>query len=144
MKPKMRRNLPGTFLTRRLGDGAWRLSRSEAEPIEVFLRGAEPGAAEVFRPRVVGNIDIEWRTETVLERRTETVLLTLTSAEQLKAVRAQSAIVHEPLARLYEALPLVTLDAKARRFWRRVFLLVRIPGGRHLLGALARLPRQRR
>ena len=136
MKPKMRRNLPGTFLTRRLGDGAWRLSRSEAEPIEVFLRGAEPGAAEAFRPRVVGNIDIEWRTETVL--------LTMTSDEQLKAVRAQSVIVHEPLARLYEALPLVTLDSKARRFWRRVFLLVRIPGGRHLLGALARLPRQRR
>ena len=144
MKPKMRRNLPGTFLTRRLGDGAWRLSHSEAEPIEVFLRGAEPGAAEAFRPRVVGNIDIEWRTETVLERRTETVLLTLTSAEQRRTVRAQSAIVHEPLARLYEALPLVTLDPKARRFWRRVFLLVRIPGGRHLLGALARLPRQRR
>ena len=136
MKPKMRRNLPGTFLTRRLGDGAWRLSRSEAEPIEVFLRGAEPGAAEAFRPGVVGNIDIEWRTETVL--------LTMTSAEQLQAVRAQSAIVHEPLARLYEALPLVTLDPKARRFWRRVFLLVRIPGGRHLLGALARLLRQRR
>jgi hypothetical protein len=136
MKPKMRRNLPGTFLTRRLGDGAWRLSRGEAEPIEVFLQGAEPGAAEAFRPRVVGNIDIEWRTETVL--------LTMTSAEQQTSVRAQSAIVHEPLARLYEALPLVTLDPKARRFWRRVFLLVRIPGGRHLLGALARLPRQRR
>jgi hypothetical protein len=136
MKPKMRRNLPGTFLTRRLGDGAWRLSRSEAEPIEVFLRGAEPGAAEAFRPRVVGNIDIEWRTETVL--------LTVTSAEQPRTVRAQSVIVHEPLGRLYEALPLVTLDPKARRFWRRVFRLVRIPGGRHLLGVLARLPRQRR
>jgi hypothetical protein len=136
MKPKMRRNLPGTFLTRRLGDGAWRLSRSEAEPIEVFLRGAEPGAAEAFRPRVVGNIDIEWRTETVL--------LTVTSAEQPRTVRAQSVIVHEPLARLYEALPLVALDPKARRFWRRVFRLVRIPGGRHLLGVLARLPRKRR
>jgi hypothetical protein len=136
MKPKMRRNLPGTFLTRRLGDGAWRLSRSEAEPIEVFLRGAEPGAAEAFRPRVVGNIDIEWRTETAL--------LTVTSAEQPRTVRAQSVIVHEPLARLYEALPLVALDPKARRFWRRVFRLVRIPGGRHLLGVLARLPRQRR
>jgi hypothetical protein len=136
MKPKMRRNLPGTFLTRRIGDGAWRLSRSEAEPIEVFLRGAEPGAAEAFRPRVVGNIDIEWRTETVL--------LTVTSAEQPRTVRAQSVIVHEPLARLYEALPLVALDPKARRFWRRVFRLVRIPGGRHLLGVLARLPRKRR
>ena len=136
MKPKMRRNLPGTFLTRRLGDGAWRLSRSQPKPIDVFLRGAEPSAAEAFRPSVVGDIDIEWRTETVL--------LTMTSAEQRRSVRAQSVIVHEPLARLYEALPLVTLDAKARRFWRRVFRLVRIPGGRYLLGALARLPRKRR
>jgi hypothetical protein len=68
----------------------------------------------------------------------------MTSAEQLRTIRAQSVIVHEPLARLYEALPLVTLDAKARRFWRRVFRLVRIPGGRHLLGALARFPRRRR
>ena len=136
MKPKMRRKLPGTFQARDLGEGAWQLSRGEAAPIDVFLRGAESGAAEAFRPSVVGDIDIEWRTETVL--------LTLTSAEQLRTVRAQSVIVHEPLARLYEALPLVTLDAKARRFWRRVFLLVRIPGGRHLLGALARLPRQRR
>jgi hypothetical protein len=136
MKPKMRRNLPGTFLTRKLGDGAWRLSRSEPEPIDVFVRGAESGAAEAFRPRAVGDIDIEWRTETVL--------LTMTSAEQLRTVSAQSVIVHEPLARLYEALPLVTLDAKARRFWRRVFRLVRIPGGRHLLGALARFPRRRR
>jgi len=136
MKPKMRRILPGTFLTRKLGDGAWRLSRSEPELIDVFVRGAEPGAAEAFRPRAVGDIDIEWRAETVL--------LTMTSAEQLRTVRAQSVIVHEPLARLYEALPLVTLDAKARRFWRRVFRLVRIPGGRHLLGALARFPRRRR
>jgi hypothetical protein len=136
MKEKMRRNLPGTFLTRRLGDGAWRLSRSEPEPIDVFLRGAEPGAAEAFRPRAVGDVGIEWRTETVL--------LTMTSAEQLRTVRVQSVIVHEPLARLYEALPLVSLDAKARRFWRRVFRLVRIPGGRYLLGALARLPRKRR
>ncbi len=136
MKPRMRRNLPGTFLTRNLGEGAWRLSRSETAPIDVFLRGTEPGAADALRPRVVRDVDIEWRAETVV--------LTMTSAEQPRTVRAQSLIVHEPLARLYEALPLVTLDAKARRFWRRVFRLVRIPGGRYLLGALARLPRERR
>jgi hypothetical protein len=136
MKPKMRRNLPGTFLTRRLGDGAWRLSRSQPDPIDVFLRGAESGAAEAFRTSVVGDIDIEWRTEAVL--------MTMTSAEQFRTVKAQSVIVHEPLARLYDSLPLVVLDAKARRFWRRVFRLVRIPGGRHLLGALARFPRKRR
>jgi hypothetical protein len=40
-------------------------------------------------------------------------------------------------------LPLVSFDDKARRFWRRVFRLVRIPGGRHLLGVLARRNRDR-
>jgi hypothetical protein len=39
---------------------------------------------------------------------------------------------------LYESLPLVSIDANARRFWRRVFRLVRIPGGRFLLKLLTR------
>ena len=136
MKPKMRRNLPGTFLARDLGEGAWRLSRGEAAPIDVFLRGTGSGAAEVLRSPFVRDIDIEWRAEAVV--------LTLTSAEQRRTIEAQSAIVHEPLARLYEALPLISLDAKARRFWRRVFRLVRIPGGRYLLGILARRTRDGR
>lgn len=135
MKPKMRRKLPGTFLTQDLGEGAWRLSRAEAAPIDVYLRGAEFGAAEALRSLSVRDIDIEWRAETVM--------LTMTSAEQRRSVEAQSAIVHEPLPRLYEVLPLVSLDAKARRFWRRVFRLVRIPGGRYLLSALARRTRGR-
>jgi hypothetical protein len=135
MKPKMRRNLPGTFMTQELGDGAWRLSRSDAAPMDVFLRGAESAAAEALRSPSVRDIGIEWREDAVV--------LTLTSAEQPRIISARSAIVHEPLARLYEALPLVILDAKARRFWRRVFRLVRIPGGRYLLGALARRDRHR-
>ena len=44
---------------------------------------------------------------------------------------------------LTEPDPLAGLDEKARRFWRRVFRLVRIPGGRHLLGVLARRSRGR-
>jgi hypothetical protein len=136
MKPKMRRKLPGTFLTRELGQDAWQLSRGEAASIEVFLRGAESGAAETLRSPLVRDIEIEWRAETVV--------LTMTSAEQTRTVKAQCAIVHEPLARLYEALPLASLDAQARRFWRRVFRLVRIPGGRYLLGVLARRSQDRR
>lgn len=135
MKPKMRRNLPGTFLTRDLGVGAWRLSRSEPAPIEVFLRGAEPQAAEVFRSSTVFDLDIEWCAQAVV--------LTMTSAARRRTIKVQSAIVHEPLAHLYEALPLISLDEKARRFWRRVFRLVRIPGGRFLLGVLARRSRER-
>jgi hypothetical protein len=50
--------------------------------------------------------------------------------------------VHEPLQDLYEGLPLASIDADARRFWRRVFRLVRLPGGRYLLRLLT-LPASR-
>ena len=130
MKPKMRRNLPGPFLTWNLGEGAWRLSRSEPAPIDVFLRGADSGAAEAFRSSAVRDIDIEWRAAAAV--------LTMKSAEQPRTIYTQSAIVHEPLAHLYDALPLAILDPKARRFWRSVFRLIRIPGGRYLLRVLTR------
>jgi hypothetical protein len=135
MKPKMRSNLPGTFLARDLGESAWRLSRSEPKPIDVFVLGADLPAAESFRALNVRDIDIEWRAEAVW--------LTMISNGRLTTVKVQSAIVHEPLPHLYAVLPLAGLDEKARRFWRRVFRLVRIPGGRHLLGVLARRSRGR-
>jgi hypothetical protein len=64
------------------------------------------------------------------------------SGERAVSVCAASAIVHEPLERLYESLPLASIDADARRFWRRVFRLVRIPGGRYLLKVLTRARRR--
>jgi hypothetical protein len=135
MKPKMRRNLPGTFLTRELSAGAWRLSRSQPVPIEVYLRVADAEAAEAFRLPTVSDIEIEWSAATVV--------LTMTSAARRRTIKAQGAIVHEPLIDLYAALPLASFDEKARRFWRRVFRLVRIPGGRYLLKVLARRTRGR-
>ena len=133
MKPNMRRNLPGIFATRDLAQGAWCFSRSEPSPIEVFVRGADFRAAETLRPSAVRDVDVEWRGGAVV--------LTLTSAGRRHSMSVQSVIVHEPLARLYQALPLVRFDDKARRFWRMVFRLVRIPGGRLLLGILARRTR---
>lgn len=135
MKPNVRRNLPGTFLAQDLAQGAWRLSRREPAPIEVFVRGTDFRATEAFRPSAVRDVDIEWRDEAVV--------LTVTSAGRRDTIDARSAIVHEPLGRLYETLPLVSLDEKARRFWRRVFRLVRMPGGRWLLRLLARRARAR-
>ena len=135
MKPNMRRHLPGRFLPREIKEGAWRLSRSGAEPIDVFLQGADPRTAEVLRAPHVADIDIEWHAGAAV--------LSMTSAGRRRSIQTHSAIVHEPLARLYEALPLAALDAKARRFWRRVFRLVRMPGGRYLLLAMARRNRAR-
>lgn len=132
----MRRHLPGTFAAHYLTNGAWRLSRIEPAPAEVFLRGAEAAAADVFRLQSVSDIDIEWREGAVV--------MTLSSAGQSRTVGMHSAIVHEPLEHLYEALPLAGLDESGRRFWGRIFLLVRIPGGRPLLRILAHRTRNRR
>jgi hypothetical protein len=107
MNPNMRCHLAGAFAAQDLGGGAWRLARRHPEPAEVWLRGVDAGAAEVFASQDAGDI------------------------------------VHEPLAQLYEGLPLARTDPKSRRFWRRVFWLVRIPGGRLLLAAVARRTRAR-
>jgi hypothetical protein len=135
MKPKMRRHLPGKFLARQLAEGAWLLTRGAAAPADIFLRGADSRMAGVLQSSDLADIDIEWHDAAVE--------LTVTAAGRRTAVAARSAIVHEPLAQLYQALPLAVLDGKARRFWRRVFWLVRIPGGRRLLGAMARRTRSR-
>ena len=135
MKPKLRRHLPGKFLARPRGDDAWRLARGGAAPADIFLQGAQPRTAGVLQSADLADIDIEWHDAAVE--------LTVTAAGRRTTVEGRSVIVHEPLARLYETLPLAAFDAKARRFWRRIFWLVRIPGGRRLLGAMARRSRAR-
>ena len=133
MRADARRNFPGTLMTHDLEEGAWRLSRGGPAPVDVFLRGADFRAADTLLPSGISDVDIEWRAGNVV--------LTGTSAGRRNSLSVQSAIVHQPLERLYETLPLVSLDEKARRFWRRVFWLAGIPGGRHLLGVLARRTR---
>jgi hypothetical protein len=135
MIPKLRRNLPGPFVARNLGAGSWRLDRGNPVPIEVILRGAHPEAQEALAALEVAYLDIEWHADTVV--------LTMTSDGRKRAINARSALVHEPLAHLYDALPLAAVDEKMRGFWRRVFRLIRIPGGRYLLGVLARLSQNR-
>jgi hypothetical protein len=134
MSSKVRRNFPGAFLPRDRGHGAWQLSRSAPHEVDVFLRDAEHGAARSFATGSVTGLGIEWH-----EAR---VLLTFATEQGMASVEAASAIIHEPLERLYERLPMVSIDADARRFWRRVFRLVGIPGGRYLLKVLARSRRR--
>ncbi len=135
MNPNMRCHLPGKFAAQDLGNGAWRLARRDPWPAEVLLRGVDPRAAEVLASHDVGGIDIEWQTAKVE--------LWATASGRSTAIASQSAIVHEPMAQLYEGLPLAHTTPKSRRFWRRVFWLVRIPGGRLLLAAVARRTRAR-
>jgi hypothetical protein len=125
----LRRNFPGVFLPQNRGTGAWQLSAPPPHEINVFVRDAERGAERFFGTGPLTDLGIEWRAGKVL--------LTFMAEEKVASVEAADAIVHEPLDQLYERLPLINIDADARRFWRRVFRLVRIPGGRFLLKLLA-------
>jgi hypothetical protein len=134
MPPRLRRNFSGAFLPQNRGNGAWQLSSPAPHEINVFLRDAERGAERSFGTGPLIDLGIEWHAERVL--------LTFMSEDKVASVEAANAIVHEPLDQLYERLPLISIDANARRFWRRVFRLVRIPGGRYLLKLLGRSRRQ--
>ena len=130
MSPKMRRNFSGVFISQDRGGGSWQLVRSAPHEAIVYVRDAERGAAQIFGPGQLSDLGIEWRGETAL--------LTFISDGKPASVAAVSAIIHEPLNDLYAGLPLASIDARARRFWRRVFALVRLPGGRFLLKLLTR------
>jgi hypothetical protein len=130
MNAKMRRNFSGAFLAHKDASGAWRLNGGLPHPVEVILNGVEAGAAQAFGAASIADIGIEWRPDAVL--------LCFVSGGKVQTVAAAAAIIHEPLGHLYESLPLMSFDAKARRFWQRVFRLVRMPGGRFLLKALTR------
>jgi hypothetical protein len=134
MPTKLRRNFSGAFLARDRGNDAWQLCGPPPREITVFLRGAEHGAKRSFATAPISDLGIEWQEAKVL--------LTFTSEHRVASVEAASAIVHEPLPNLYERLPLAGIDAGQRRFWNRVFRLVRIPGGRYLLKVLARARRR--
>jgi hypothetical protein len=101
-----------------------------------MIRGADLRAAAAAFGAPLNDLGIEWQTRRV-------VLLTMLSGGRVATVEASEVIVHEPVPKLYESLPLADFDARARRFWRRVFALVRIPGGRLLLGIVAHLSRRR-
>jgi hypothetical protein len=134
MPSRLRRNFSGAFLPQNLGAGAWQLSRPAPHEIAVYLQNAEHGAERCFGTGPLIDLGIEWYGDKVL--------ITFMSAEKVAGVEAANAIVHQPLDQLYERLPLSSIDADARRFWRRVFRLVRIPGGRYLLKFLARSRRR--
>jgi hypothetical protein len=134
MKQNMRCQLAGEFVAGELGRGAWRLSQSGPGLVEVWLGGVDPQAAEAVPRGGISGIAIEWREGAVL--------LQLTSAGRQSKFAARSAIVHQPLPDLYDALPLAAHDEAAGRFWRRIFRLVRLPGGRYLLGIVARRRRK--
>jgi hypothetical protein len=128
MNTKIERSFSGEFSARDLG--SWVLTGAEPGGAEIHLVGVQPEAARFLAGARATRVALRWTGDGVLA--------TLVTAAGAKDFKARAATVHEPLPRLYECLALPRLDGRARRFWRRVFLLVRIPGGRRLLGLVAR------
>ena len=58
-----------------------------------------------------------------------------------RGLSAAQVIGHEPLAHLYDDLHLPDLSPRTRRFWRRLFLLARLPGEAALIRFIARRTR---
>ncbi|HMA00388.1 MAG TPA: hypothetical protein VKP66_20790 [Steroidobacteraceae bacterium] len=126
----MTQSLAGPFSATQLHAGLWRLAADAPDGVRVYLRGADSEASTLLAARHVAALEIEWRNEGAM--------VEVTGAEGVRRFRSESVFIHTPMPRLYDELPLARFDANAQRFWRRVFRLMRIPGGRLLVGAIAR------
>jgi len=123
-------DFPGPFLARPLSPGLWLLARTQPPALEILVRGVELDAAQTFSLANCDELRLDWQEPGVVLR--------LIAARQNSDIQARSAMVHEPRPQLYEGLKLAEFDAATKRFWRRIFRIVRIPGGRYLLRILAR------
>ena len=102
---------------------------------EIYLSGVDRDAFAALDGATPSAVRVAWSDAGAI--------VTLISAGASTQFRSRTAMVHEPRPQLYEGLPLVGLDDAARRFWRRVFLMARIPGGRRLLRWIAQRTRRR-
>ena len=134
MSKNVERTINATLTARELPGGAWQLSSIGQAGVDIILRGTDPDARADLTGLRASRALIVWNGTG--NRHGATV--TLPTAGGTRQLRARTVILHESRTLLYDGLPLVRLDDAARRFWRRVFWLVRIPGGRRLLGLVAR------
>jgi len=105
--------------------------RAQGAPnADIYLWGAGPQASEALQGPSIASLVIEWHAGGVD--------VMLTGANAVRHLTVAGATIHEPQGRLYESLPLASFDTAAKRFWRRVFRLMRLPGGRLLLRFMAR------
>jgi hypothetical protein len=126
----IRQSFPGPFSATRLTAGLWQLTAEIPDGARVYLLGAGPDASRLLEDMRIAALEFEWRTDGVMVR--------VTGAHGVRHFKSESVFIHEPKSRLYDSLPLASFDPAAQRFWRRVFRLIRIPGGRLALGAIAR------
>jgi hypothetical protein len=136
LKSVTRQSFPGPFSATKLNAGVWQLTKDVPDGARVYLHGAAPEASKLLADMRITALEFDWRTEGVM--------VSVTGADGIRHFSSDSVFIHTPKTRLYESLPLASFDRDAQRFWKRVFRLIRIPGGRLLLGAIARRRRGRR
>jgi len=130
----MRHTVFGPFSALNLHSTVWQLRAHAGAGHEILLRGPDPGAIELLTGAHIISLTFDWGADSVT--------VTSTGANGERRFTFDGAIIHEPRPRLYESLPLSPFDSDARRFWRRVFRMMRIPGGRFLVGLFARRKRR--
>jgi hypothetical protein len=111
----------------------WIVRSSEPAPVEVQLLGVQCADAAAAPALAWQCVNIQWRDGAAA--------VTLSGESSGLQLLARAAFVHEPRPALYAALPLESFGPRAQSFWKRVFLLVKLPGGRVLLNLIARRAR---
>jgi hypothetical protein len=134
MSARIERTLTGAFRATHLAADAWRLMTGAAGSAEICLSGVDREASAVLDRARPSAVSVAWSSAGAT--------VTLISPDATTRIGSRTATLHEPRPELYRGLPLVTLDDAARRFWRRVFFIARLPGGRRLLRWIAQRTRK--
>jgi hypothetical protein len=129
MNTRIERTLTGAFRAKHLAADAWQLTAGAAGSAEIYLSGVDRDAIAVLDRTTPSAVAVAWSSAGAT--------VTLISPHATTQIKLRTATIHEPRPELYRGLPLVVLDDAAKRFWRRVFLIARIPGGRRLLRWIA-------
>ena len=133
MSSRIERTWTGAFRATHSGKDSWQLTMGVAGSPEIYLSGVDRNALAALDGATPSAVTVAWSDAGAI--------ITLNSSSASAQFRSRTATVHEPRPQLYQGLPLVVLDDAARRFWRRVFLIARLPGGRRLLRWIAQRTR---
>jgi hypothetical protein len=134
----MQRSFSGSFRVDRPTPGWWRVRNIQVPHQTAWLRNVRTTTGDVpveqSLPDTFDALSLDWDAA-------NPVTVVLGDGEIARILTADSMQLQEPDQGLYDALPLARFTPDARRFWQRIFWLVRLPGGRTLLGLVARVRR---
>lgn len=132
----LQRSLSGEFHVEALSPETWSVTNRRPPGQTLLLRRIETTVAPPL-PKVAETVTVTWNGS-------EPVAVEFSRGGETVTVVAGAVFLHEPAGKVYAGLPLPPFTAGMRRFWRRIFRLVRIPGGRWALGWLSRRRRGQR